>query len=36
LPEESLIPLMEHHVPPYRSEEYFFSEERSEWMKRFE
>ena len=35
LPEESLIPLMEHHVPPYRSEEYFFSEERSEWMKRF-
>lgn len=36
LPEESLIPLMEHHVPPYRSAEYFFSEERSEWMKRFE
>ncbi len=36
LPEESLIPLMEHHVPPYRSEAYFFSEERAEWMKRFE
>ena len=36
LPEESLIPLMEHHVPPYRSEEYFFSEERREWMRRFD
>jgi len=36
LPEESLIPLMEHHVPPYRSEEYFFSEERRAWMIRFE
>ena len=36
LPEESLIPLMEHHVPPFRSEEYFFSEEREIWMQRFE
>jgi arylsulfatase A-like enzyme len=36
LPEESLIELMVHHVPPYRSKEYFFSEERQEWMKRFE
>lgn len=36
LPEESLLPLMEHHVPPFRSREYFESEERREWMKRFE
>ena len=36
LPEVSLIPLDEHHVPPFRSREYFFSEERREWMKRFE
>jgi arylsulfatase A-like enzyme len=36
LPEESLLPLMEHHVPPFRSREYFFSDERREWMKRFE
>jgi len=36
LPEESLIPLMEHHVPPYRSSEYFFSDERAQWMKRFD
>ena len=36
LPEQSLIPLMEHHVPPFRSEEYFFSEERRAWMTRFD
>ncbi len=36
LPEESLLELMEHHVPPFRSKEYFFSQERKEWMKRFE
>ena len=36
LPEVSLIELMEHHVPPFRSKEYFFSEERQEWIKRFE
>jgi len=36
LPEISLIPLQEHHVPPFRSKEYFFSEERAKWMKRFE
>lgn len=36
LPEVSLLELMEHHVPPFRSKEYFFSEDRQEWMKRFE
>lgn len=36
LPEQSLLTLMEHHVPPIRSREYFFSEERKEWMKRFD
>ncbi len=36
LPEVSLIELMEHHVPPFRSKEYFFSQERQDWMKRFE
>jgi len=36
LPEESLLELQEHHVPPFRSKAYFFSPERAEWMKRFE
>jgi len=36
LPEVSLIELDEHHVPPFRSKEYFFSDERQEWMERFE
>lgn len=36
LPEASLISLQEHHIPPFKSKEYFFSEERKEWMKRFE
>lgn len=36
LPEVSLIELMEHHIPPFRSKEHFFSEERREWMLRFE
>lgn len=36
LPEVSLIELEEHHVPPFRSKEYFFSEERRDWIKRFE
>jgi len=36
LPEVSLIKLMEHHVPPFRSKAYFFSEERKRWMQRFE
>ena len=36
LPEASLIELMEHHVPPFKSKEYFFSDERQEWMKRFD
>ncbi len=35
LPEESLIELQPHHIPPFRSKGYFFSEERQEWMKRF-
>jgi len=36
LPEVSLTELMKHHVPPFRSKEYFFSKERKEWMKRFD
>lgn len=36
LPEVSLIELQEHHVPPFKSKEYFFSQERKDWMKRFE
>ncbi|WP_296700589.1 sulfatase [Algoriphagus sp.] len=36
LPETSLLELAEHHIPPIRSREYFFSAERKEWMKRFE
>ena len=36
LPEVSLISLQEHHIPPFKSKEYFFSEERKDWMKRFE
>lgn len=36
LPEVSLIELMEHHVPPVKSKDYYYSEERVEWMKRFE
>ncbi len=36
LPEESLIPLMEHHVPPVKSKEYYYSQERKNWMRRFE
>jgi arylsulfatase A-like enzyme len=36
LPEESLLELQEHHVPPIRSRDYFFSQERADWMKRFE
>ncbi len=36
LPEESLIELSEHHIPPVKSKEYYFSEERREWIKRFE
>ena len=35
LPEVSLLELMDHHVPPFRSKAYFFSDERKEWMKRF-
>lgn len=35
LPEESLIPLQAHHIPPVKSREYYLSEERREWMKRF-
>lgn len=36
LPEESLIQLMEHHIPPVKSKEYYFSKERRDWLKRFE
>ncbi len=36
LPEESLLELMEHHIPPIRSKEFYYSKERAEWMKRFE
>ncbi|MEO2017791.1 MAG: sulfatase-like hydrolase/transferase [Fuerstiella sp.] len=36
LPESSLIELKEHHVPPVKSREYYFSRERREWLKRFE
>ena len=35
LPEVSLLPLMEHHIPPVRSKEYYESEERKAWMERF-
>lgn len=35
-PEASLLELQEHHVLPIRSREYFYSEERTQWMKRFE
>jgi arylsulfatase A-like enzyme len=36
LPESSLLKLEEHHVPPVKSREYYFSRERREWLKRFE
>jgi len=36
LPEVSLIELQEHHIPPFKSKEYFFSQERQDWMKRFD
>jgi len=36
LPEESLIQLMEHHVPPVKSRDYYYSDERKKWMERFE
>jgi hypothetical protein len=36
LPEVSLLELQEHHIPPIRSKDYFFSVERRNWMKRFE
>ena len=35
LPEESLIELMEHHIPPVKSKEFYYSTERIEWLKRF-
>lgn len=34
-PEESLLDLQEHHIPPVISKEFYFSEERREWLKRF-
>ena len=36
LPLQSLIPLQEHHIAPIQSKEHYESEERKEWMKRFE
>ncbi|MDG2128565.1 MAG: sulfatase [Fuerstiella sp.] len=36
LPESSLIDLKEHHVPPVKSREYYFSRERRDWLKRFD
>lgn len=36
LPESSLLELEEHHVPPVKSREYYFSKERREWLKRFD
>ena len=35
LPQESLIELQEHHIPPVISRDYYFSEERNNWIKRF-
>lgn len=36
LPESSLIPLQEHHIPPVKSRAFYHSRERKEWMKRFD
>jgi len=36
LPDSSRLELQEHHIPPVHSREYYFSEERQEWLKRFE
>jgi len=36
LPEVSLLKLQEHHVPPIKSREHYFSKERRDWMRRFE
>ena len=35
LPKESLLDLMEHHIPPVISREYYFSDERKNWLERF-
>ena len=35
IPEESLLELSEHHIPPVISREYYFSLERKNWLKRF-
>jgi len=35
LADSSLLDLQEHHIPPVTSREYYFSEERKEWIKRF-
>ncbi len=36
LASSSLLPLMEHHVPPITSKAYYFSEQRKDWLKRFQ
>ena len=35
LTKESLLELMEHHIPPVISREYYFSDERKNWLERF-
>jgi hypothetical protein len=34
--DSSLIDLQEHHIPPVTSREYYFSNKRQQWIKRFE
>ncbi len=34
--DSSLLDLMEHHIPPVTSRAYYFSEERKQWLTRFE
>lgn len=36
LPLQFLIPLQEHHIAPIQSKEHYESNERKEWMQRFE
>ena len=35
-PMSSMIPLGEHHIPPITSKEYYHSDERAQWMERFD
>ena len=36
LPEVSLLELQEHHIPPVKSKAYYYSAERTNWLKRFD